>query len=259
MSDLFTKKTYRKLYKLYKHIKGIKMKKLLTSIIILVMPSYIFALAGFGIQFGQDFSKLDGKIEYENQGTLTEVKVESIEMSAFPVGLGGYAFVDLFGFALEAEGDFAIGEYQFDFISPTGLPNLEDVPFGWLRASYALTLKKNLMDVSIPILAKAAINAGIGVNGHTSTPRASIGMVQELFEGQDLATLDPESNKLEAKLIDYLKDNTIDASGLHVQAGLRFKVLVLDTHFNLRYTIAENVYDGSKGFAQAMFKVGMAF
>ena len=89
MSDLFTKKTYRKLYKLYKHIKGIKMKKLLTSIIILVMPSYIFALAGFGIQFGQDFSKLDGKIEYENQGTLTEVKVESIEMSAFPVGLGG--------------------------------------------------------------------------------------------------------------------------------------------------------------------------
>ena len=122
------------------------MKKLLTSIIILVMPSYIFALAGFGIQFGQDFSKLDGKIEYENQGTLTEVKVESIEMSAFPVGLGGYAFVDLFGFALEAEGDFAIGEYQFDFISPTGLPNLEDVPFGWLRASYALTLKKNLME-----------------------------------------------------------------------------------------------------------------
>ena len=113
--------------------------------------------------------------------------------------------------------------------------------------------------ISIPILAKAAINAGVGVNGHTSTPRASIGMVQELFEGQDLATLDPESGKLEEKLIDYLKDNRIDASGLHVQAGLRFKVLMLDTHLNLRYTVAENVYDGSNGYAQAMFKIGMAF
>ena len=259
MSDLFTKKTYRKLHKLYRQIKGIKMKKFLGSLILLIMPSYIFGLAGFGIQLGQDFSKLDGKVQYENKGELTQITVESKEMALFPVGLGGYAFVDLFGFALEAEGDFAFGEYKFDFISPAGLPDLENVQFGWGRASYAVTLKKNLMDISIPILAKAAINAGVGFNGHTSTPRASIKMVQSLFEGQDLASLNMEDNNLEDKLIEYLKNNKIDASGFHVQAGLRFKVLVLDTHFNLRYTIAENVYDGSNGYAQAMFKVGMAF
>ena len=57
----------------------------------------------------------------------------------------------------------------------------------------------------------------------------------------------------------YLEDNAIETSGLHVQAGLRFKVLVLDTHLNLRYNIAENVYDGSAGFAQVMFKMGFAF
>jgi len=34
---------------------------------------------------------------------------------------------------------------------------------------------------------------------------------------------------------------------------------VLDTHLNLRYNIAENVYDGSAGFAQVMFKMGIAF
>jgi hypothetical protein len=258
-SDLFTKKTYRKLYKLYEQIKGIKMKKLLTRIILLAVPSYIFALAGFGLQFGQDYSKLDGSIEYQNEGTNTQVTVESKEMKTFPIGLGGYAFIDLFGFALEAEGDFAFGEYQFDFISPSGIPNLENIPFGWGRVSYAFTLKKNLMDISIPILAKAAINAGIGINGHTSTPRANIDMVKEIFEIEDLSEFNPNDNDLENELINYLKDNRIDASGFHVQAGLRFKILVLDSHLNFRYTIAENVYDGSNGFAQAMFKIGMAF
>ena len=235
------------------------MKKFLGALIILMMPSSIFGLAGFGIQFGQDYSKLDGKIQYENKDELTQVTVESKEMKSFPVGLGGYAFVDLFGFALEAEGDFAFGEYKFDFKSPAGLPDLENIQFGWARASYAVTLKKNLMDISIPILAKAAINAGVGFNGHTSTPRASIGMVQGLFAGEDLASINMEDKDLEKKLVKYLKDHKIDASGLHVQAGLRFKVLMLDSHFNLRYTIAENVYDGSDGYAQAMLKLGMAF
>ena len=235
------------------------MKKLLATVIILIMPSSIFALAGFGLQFGQDFSKLEGQSATEGSG-VTEVKVKSYEMDSNPVGLGGYAFIDLFGFALEAEGDFAFGEYKFDFINPAPLSDLEAVPFGWGRASYAVTLKKNLMDISIPILAKAAINAGIGFNGHSSTPRASISMVKELV-GDNLATLDitsPDSD-LEAKLIKYLEENLTESKGLHIQTGLRFKVLMLDTHFNIRYTIAEDVYQGKKGYAQAMFKMGMAF
>ena len=259
MSDLFTKETYRKLYKLYEQIKGIKMKKLLVRFIFLVSPSYIFALVGFGFQFGQDFSKLERSIEYENKGLATQVTVESKEMEAFPYGLGAYAFVDLFDFALEAEGDLAFGEYQFDFITREELPNLENVPFIWLRASYALTLKKNLMDISIPILAKAAINVGLGFNRHVSTPRASIDMVQNIFEGQDLADLNPETSNLEEKLVDYLRDNRINATGFHFQTGLRFKILTLDNHLNLRYTLAENVYDGSNGYAQIMYKIGMGF
>jgi hypothetical protein len=237
--------------KLYKQKKGIKMKKFLGALIMLMIPSYIFGLAGFGIQLGQDFSKLG---EYTDNQTAG-VEVKSFEMDKNPVGLGGYAFVDLFGFALEAEGDFAFGAYQFEFVNP--LNTLGPVEFAWGRASYAVTLKKNLMDISIPILAKAAINAGVGINGHTSTPRASVDMMTKLLDDDLVAGFDPED--LEDKLIDYLKENKIDASGFHLQAGLRFKVLVLDTHLNLRYTIAENVYDGSNGYAQAMFKIGMAF
>lgn len=256
MSDLFTAITYRKLCKIISQIKkGNKMKKFLVVLTLAMLPSSAFAIIGFGIQAGQDMAKLDALSHTEGEG-LTAVTVNSFEMEANPVNFGGYAFVDLFGFALEAEGDIAAGAYQFEFENV--LSTLGPVDFGWARVSYAVTMKKNIMDLSIPFLAKTALNAGAGFGGHVSTPRASVDMVKELL-GDDLTNVDALNEGLEDKLGDYLVDNMIEASGLHVQAGLRFKVLVLDTHLNLRYNIAENVYDGSAGFAQVMFKMGIAF
>ena len=256
MSDLFPAYTYRKLCKIISQIKkGNKMKKFLVVLTLAMLPSSAFAIIGFGIQAGQDMAKLDALSHTEGEG-LTAVTVNSFEMEANPVNFGGYAFVDLFGFALEAEGDIAAGAYQFEFENV--LSTLGPVDFGWARVSYAVTMKKNIMDLSIPFLAKTALNAGAGFGGHVSTPRASVDMVKELL-GDDLTNVDALNEGLEDKLGDYLVDNMIEASGLHVQAGLRFKVLVLDTHLNLRYNIAENVYDGSAGFAQVMFKMGFAF
>ena len=256
MSDLFPAITYRKLCKIISQIKkGNKMKKFLVVLTLAMLPSSAFAIIGFGIQAGQDMAKLDALSHTEGEG-LTAVTVNSFEMEASPVNFGAYAFVDLFGFALEAEGDIAAGAYQFEFENV--LSTLGPVDFGWARVSYAVTMKKNIMDLSIPFLAKTALNAGAGFGGHVSTPRASVDMVKELL-GDDLTNVDALNEGLEDKLGDYLVDNMIEASGLHVQAGLRFKVLVLDTHLNLRYNIAENVYDGSAGFAQVMFKMGIAF
>ena len=256
MSDLFPGITYRKLCKIISQIKkGNKMKKFLVVLTLAMLPSSAFAIIGFGIQAGQDMAKLDALSHTEGEG-LTAVTVNSFEMEANPVNFGGYAFVDLFGFALEAEGDIAAGAYQFEFENV--LSTLGPIDFGWARVSYAVTMKKNIMDLSIPFLAKAALNAGAGFGAHVSTPRASVDMVKELL-GDDLTNVDALNEGLEDKLGDYLVDNMIEASGLHVQAGLRFKVLVLDTHLNLRYNIAENVYDGSAGFAQVMFKMGFAF
>ena len=256
MSDLFPAITYRKLCKIISQIKkGNKMKKFLVVLTLAMLPSSAFAIIGFGIQAGQDMAKLDALSHTEGEG-LTAVTVNSFEMEANPVNFGGYAFVDLFGFALEAEGDIAAGAYQFEFENV--LSTLGPVDFGWARVSYAVTMKKNIMDLSIPFLAKTALNAGAGFGGHVSTPRASVDMVKELL-GDDLTNVDALNEGLEDKLGDYLVDNMIEASGLHVQAGLRFKVLVLDTHLNLRYNIAENVYDGSAGFAQVMFKMCIAF
>ena len=231
------------------------MKKMLSVLIIAMLPSYAFALIGFGLQFGSDLSKLGPQSYTEGSGDLA-FNVNSYEMKSNPVGGGGYAFVDLFGFALEGEFDFAFGEYEFDFGNQ--YMDFDPIPFGWARASYAATLKKNIMDLSIPFLAKAAFNVGGGFGGHVSTPRANVEMVRELF-GDDLINLNVNSEDLEDNLVSYLKDNAIEESGLHLQAGLRFKVLVLDTHLNARYNLAKNVYDGKNGFLQLMFKMGFAF
>ena len=231
------------------------MKKMLFVLVMVLAPSSAFALIGFGIQAGSDLSKL-GPYSYSEGSGLTQVTVNAYEMGANPAGIGAYAFVDLFGFALEGEADFAGGQYEFDFGNQY-LPNMDPIPFVWARASYAVTLKKNIMDLSIPFLAKAAINAGGGFGAHVATPRADLDLVKGVF-GEDLMNLEISEEALEDNLITYFEDNMVEASGLHVQAGLRFKVLMLDTHLNARYNLAKDVYADKSGFLQLMFKVGFA-
>ena len=134
--------------------------------------------------------------------------------------------------------------------------SIDNAPFGWLRGSTAITIKKNIADFSIPLLAKTALSVGVGTSTHNSTPRASVDMVKSLI-GDDLLTAD--ASQLEDKLIEYLKDNLIEASGIHAQLGLRFKVLIADAHLNFRYNIAEDVYDGSDSFTEIQFKLGIGF
>ena len=83
-------------------------------------------------------------------------------------------------------------------------------------------------------------------------------MVKELI-GDNLITATGTASQLEEELLTYLEDNLIEGSGLHAQLGLRFKILVIDTHLNFRYNIAENVYDGSNGYTEIQFKLGMGF
>ena len=228
------------------------MKKLLVVSTFMVLHSFAFALVGFGFQGGTDMTKLGASSHTD--GLVT---VNSFEMESNPINFGGYAFVDLFGYTLEGEADLGVGLYNFEFANPI-IPDPDAIEFGWARASYAVTLKKNLMDISIPFLAEAALNAGAGFGAHVSTPRANVGMVKALL-GDNLTDVNAEAADLEGQLVDYFEENMIEASGVHLQAGLRFKLLTFDTHANLRYTMAENVYDGSNGFMQFLIKLGFAF
>ena len=229
--------------------------KLLVLAALFILPKTVFGIVGFGLNVIQDGSKL-GSSSYSEGSGLTLVTVESFEMDALPAGIGGYVFIDLAGWAVELEGNVVGGEYSFTFSN--AVTQMEDISFGWARASSGITIKKNIADFSIPLLAKTALSVGVGVNSHSSTPRASVSMVKELLSTDDL-TAEFDESALEDKLIDYLKDNKIDNSGVHLQLGLRFKILVIDSHLNLRYNMTKDVYEGENGFTEVQFKLGMGF
>ena len=221
-----------------------------------VLPNLMYGIVGFGLNVIQDGAKLGAASNTEGSG-LTAATVESFEMEANPAGVGFYGFIDLAGWAVEFEINGAASEYEFSFVNQ--LASLENVPFVWGRASTAITIKKNIADFSIPLLAKTALSVGVGTSTHKSTPRASVSMVKELLGTDDLVNAEFTPDALQEQLITYLEDNLIEASGIHAQLGLRFKVLVADAHLNFRYNIAENVYDGSDSFTEIQFKLGIGF
>ena len=221
-----------------------------------VLPNLMYGIVGFGLNVIQDGAKLGAASNTEGSG-LTAATVESFEMEANPAGVGFYGFIDLAGWAVEFEINGAASEYEFSFVNQ--LASLENVPFGWGRASTAITIKKNIADFSIPLLAKTALSVGVGTSTHKSTPRASVSMVKELLGTDDLVNAEFTPDALQEQLITYLEDNLIEASGIHAQLGLRFKVLVADAHLNFRYNIAEDVYDGSDSFTEIQFKLGIGF
>ena len=88
------------------------MKKMLFVLVTVLAPSSSFALIGFGIQAGSDLSKL-GPYSFSEGSGLTQVTVNAYEMEANPAGIGAYAFVDLFGFALEGKPESNISTKDF--------------------------------------------------------------------------------------------------------------------------------------------------
>ena len=232
--------------------------KILILAAVIILPKSVFGIVGFGLNFIQDGSKLEGAENVEISGN-SSATVKSYEMESLPLGVGGYAFVDLAGWALELEINTVVGKYDFDFIQNVAgedVFSLSKTPYNWGRLTTGITMKKNIADFSIPLLAKTALSIGVGTSWHKSTPRASVDMVKELI-GDDI--INNDASQLEDKLITYLEDNLIEGSGFHGQLGLRFKVLMLDSHLNFRYNIAENVYDGSDAYSEIQLKLGMGF
>ena len=229
--------------------------KLLILSIFFILPSTMFGIVGFGLNVIQDGSnnKIGTGLYEEGIGELT-MRMETFEPENSSVGIGGYIFVDLAGWAAEIEINAVGAEYKMNFSNP--LVTYDGTSMGWIRSSTAITIKKNVADFSIPLLAKTALSVGVGTTKHKITPKASPAMIKELTGSEDIIN---DADFSEDALIDYLKNNLIEVSGLHAQLGLRFKLLVLDSHLNFRYNIAENVYNNSDGYTEIQFKLGMGF
>ena len=116
-----------------------------------------------------------------------------------------------------------------------------------------LTVRKKLLGLGIPFLAKAKLFYGGGVNQHQVTPRITLDLMESLLDGN--LSNDPTSLD-EKKIVDELKKNKIDASGFHIQTGLQFKVLMIDTFLFYRHTFAEDLVPDLKSFGSVNFRLG---
>ena len=227
-------------------------KTLLIGIVLAVLPfNSASALIGFGLQVGQGmFSVAESFPETGNP----RIKLTN---GAFDgsFNLGGYLYIDAIPF-IDLEVDFNTSGNAYDINFENASPiDMSTLLFSWASASTYFTARKKIVGFSIPFLAATKGHAGGGVNTHMTTPIANIDMVTDLLGG-DLLNADPSvlGDNLEEYLTD--KDNYFESTGFHAQAGLQFKLLMVDTFVIYRYTIAKDVVPGSDGFGSLNIRLG---
>ena len=215
------------------------------------VSSSLFAIGGFGLQLGQSmFSVAESSPATGSQFvTLTNSSFEN------SFNLGGYLYIDAIPF-IDLEVDVNVRGNTYDINFKNDFGPMDPIKFGWLSTDVYFTLRKKVFGLSIPFLAGAKIHAGGGFNTHLTTPIASVEMIEDLLGG-DLLTGNVDN--LDKNLEDFLtdKDNYIEASGLHIQVGFQFKLLILDTFLNYRYTIVEDVVPGASGFGSLKLRIGI--
>ena len=235
------------------------MNKLINSLIpLFIISSQVFAIAGFGLNLNQSMFSIDkstSPLLIDNPAGGDPLNVGSFTQNSFNngYGVGGYLYIDAIPVVdIDIEGSIIGSLYDFSFANAVDTVNQQ---FGWADASGYITLQKKIFKLSIPLLAKAKLSAGIGINNHTSTPMINQNMLMAVIPDGDL-----ENGNLDTdELITYLDNNKISASGFHIQAGLQFKLLMLDSFLFYRQVIVDDVIPGANGFGSLNLRLGMGF
>ena len=225
--------------------------KLLVIINLFVFTS-LFAIGGLGFYGGQGMLTVASTTETDvnNIATITTGEFSN------PMQFGVYLYIDAIPFIdIEVDAQATWSEYTFDFSNTFGGPDGTTVgPYDsyWGGVSTYITLRKKLIGFGIPLLGGAKIHAGGGYNMHSFGPLANLNLVEDLMG--DLSA-EPEFN--EKKLVEFVKDNKVDINGFHVQAGLQFKLLMLDSFLIYRQTFGgfEDVID-AKSFGSINLRLG---
>ena len=215
----------------------------------LIPWSSALGVVGFGVQGGQSIFTVASSISSVDGANLT------ISEFSNPFSGGGYLYIDVIP-VIDLEADFSISlkNYTFQFSNLEGAIGPYD--FGWADFSIYLSAGKKIVGIGIPLLAKAKLFYGGGYNMHTVTPLMSMDLMKSALGG-DL-TVDP-TNLSKDDLIDFLKENKVKTSGFHIQSGLQFKILVLDTFLFYRHTFAKDAIPGQDHFGSLNLRMGMGF
>ncbi|MBC8403262.1 MAG: hypothetical protein H8E14_17390 [Candidatus Marinimicrobia bacterium] len=238
--------------------------KLFTLILIglLAVPmTTSFGFIGFGLTVLQEMGSVDGYEESMTEG-ISEAR---FTRDAFenPVGFGGYLYLDFIP-VIDLEVDFQVAAATYAFSFGTYASNVllaetpPDAEFAYARGSFYLTARKKLLGVGVPILGGIKLHAGGGLNFHKTAPYMSIDLMQELL-GDELYNDFADQSAMEDKIIKYVEDNLESQTGIHLQAGVQLKLLILDMFVNYRYTIAKDVFEDQSGFGALNFRLGIGF
>ena len=219
-------------------------------ICLLLIPwNRALGVVGFGVQGGQSIFTVASSISSVDGANLT------ISEFANPFSGGGYLYIDAIPVIdLEAEFSISFKNYTFEFSNLEGAIGPYD--FGWADFSIYLSAGKKIVGIEIPLLAKAKLFYGGGFNIHTVTPLMSMDLMKSALGGNLGAN--PMSLS-ENDLIDFLKDNQVNTNGFHIQSGLQFKILMLDTFLFYLHTFAKDVIPGQDHFGSLNLRMGMGF
>ena len=88
---------------------------------------------------------------------------------------------------------------------------------------------------------------------HTFAPLADLSLVESL-----MGDLSEEPTFSEDDLIEFVKENKIDKTGFHIQAGFQFKLLMIDTFLYYRQTFGdfEDVF-GEESYGSLNLRLGL--
>ena len=222
------------------------MKKIIQTFLpIFILSSQVFAIAGFGAYGDFDLLKYPA-------GSSGDISTYGVEYEGFdnPKGFGFLFYIDAIPVVdLEVDIEFVGNLYEYTpYLAGIPLAS-EDLPWG--RVSTYVTIRKEILGLSIPLLAKAQLYGGLGFNKHKVIPIMTEKVIKEAFNADDLATAldsfgtDADPDQAATDLAKSMLDNVEDVSGFHLQAGVRGKLLMFNAFVNARYTIADVIPDKS--------------
>ena len=223
------------------------MKKLILSFLpIFILSSQVFAIAGFGAYGDFDLLKYP-------DGSSGDISTYGVEYKGFDnaKGFGFLFYIDAIPVVdLEADIEFVGNLYEYTPYLLGVAQTSQELPWG--RVSTYLTIRKEILGLSIPLLAKAQLYGGVGFNKHKVVPIMTADVIKNAFDAEDIeSAINSFNADAEAGAEDLAKsmlDNVEDVSGFHLQAGVRGKLLMFNAFVNARYTIAKDVIPDKSGY-----------
>jgi hypothetical protein len=223
------------------------MKKIIQTFLpILILSSQVFAIAGFGAYGDFDLLKYPA-------GSSGDISTYGVEYKGFDnaKGFGFLFYIDAIPVVdLEADIEFVGNLYEYTPYLAGNPLDSENLPWG--RVSTYVTIRKEILGLSIPLLAKAQLYGGLGFNKHKVVPIMTADVIKDALGGDDLEAalklFEADTEEGAKDLAKSMLDKMEDVSGFHLQVGVRGKLLMFNAFANARYTIAKDVIPDESGY-----------